>query len=99
MRFFSKITFICNLCFVAFVIFYHLEKNADSLASKDAIIPLPAVEGTLAILGVASVLINFIFALFILVFKLVKKEHAIARWLVWVNLLFLFIQFIYFKLY
>lgn len=87
------------MCFVAFVVFYHLERNADSAASKDAIIPLPAVEGTLAILGVASVLVNFIFALLILIYRIFRKEHTIAKWLVWVNLLFLLLQFIYFKLY
>ncbi len=76
-----------------------LEKNPDRLGSKDAIIPLPAVEGTLAILGIASVLINFIFALTCLVFFIVRKKIPVARWLVWVNLLFLILQFIYFKLY
>jgi len=74
-------------------------KNPDTLGSKDAIIPLPAVEGTLAILGIASVLINFIFALTCLFFFIAKKPIPVAKWLVWINLLFLVLQFIYFKLF
>ncbi len=99
MRFFSKITFICNLCFVAFTILHLLEKKRDAVGNKDAIIPLPAVEGTLAVLGLASVIINFIFAILCLLLFILKKQIPVAKWLVWVNLLFLILQFIYFKLY
>lgn len=99
MRFFSKIAFICNLCFITFVVLNQLEKNPDRLGSKDAIIPLPAVEGTLAILGITSVIINFIFAVICLLFFILRKQIPVAKWLVWVNLLFLILQFIYFKLY
>lgn len=99
MRFFSKITFLCNLCFLIFVVMNELEKNPETLGSRDAIIPLPAVEGTLAILGLASVLINIVFSLTCLVFVIVKKPVPVAKWLVRINILFLILQFFYFKLY
>jgi|GEM_PF-4704406 len=76
-----------------------LEKNPDRLGSRDAILPLPAVEGTLAILGIASVFVNIVFATTYLFFLIVRKPVPVAKWLVWVNLLFLICQFFYFKLY
>jgi hypothetical protein len=99
MKFFSKVVFLCNLCFVAFIVLRQLGNGSDVTGNKEAIAPLPALEGTLVVLGVASVLINFIFIIVCGIFLLVKKQIPVARWLVWVNLLFLLLQFIYFKLY
>lgn len=98
MKFFSKVVFLCNLCFVAFVVLRQLEKGRDIAGNKEAVIPLPALEGTLVVLGVASILINFIFIIVCGIFLLVKKQIPVAKWLLWVNLLFLLLQFIYFKL-
>jgi hypothetical protein len=100
MRFFSKIVFICNICFVAAVILRLVEKDYVSNGNHDAIIPLPALQGTLVVLGfIVAVMLNFIFALCCLIFLLLKKQHNIAKWLVWINLLFLLFQLFYFKLY
>jgi hypothetical protein len=100
MRFFSKIVFICNCCFVAAVILRLMEKDYISNGNHDAIIPLPAVQGTLVVLGlIIAVILNFIFAGCCLVFLLLKKQHNIAGWLIWINLLFLLLQVYYFKLY
>lgn len=100
MRFFSKIVFLCNLCFAASVILRAMEKDYVSTGSHDAIIPLPALEASLAVLGfIIAIIVNFIFAACCLIFLLLKKQHHVAKWLVWVNLLFLLFQIIYFKLY
>jgi len=99
MRFFSKITFIFNCCFVAFVILREVESGRNVKGSHDAVIPLPVVQNSLVVLGVIAIIVSFIFAVCILVFRLVKKQHNIARWLVWTNLLFLLLQVVYFKLY
>jgi protein-S-isoprenylcysteine O-methyltransferase Ste14 len=100
LRFFSKIVFICNGCFVASAIFRLMEKDYVSNGNNNAVIPLQAVEGTLVILGfVAAVILNVIFALLCLIYLLLKKQHNVAKWLVWINLLFLLFQLFYFKLY
>lgn len=99
MRFFSKITFLFNCCFVAFVILREVEQGRNIKGSHDAVIPLPVVQNSLVVLGVTAIIFSFIFAVCILVFRLLKKQHNIAGWLVWTNLLFLLIQVIYFKLY
>jgi hypothetical protein len=99
LRFFSKIVFICNCCFAAFAILRLIEKNNIAKANHDALIPLPALQGTLLILGLSAIILNFIFALLCLIFLLLKKQHNVAKWLVWVNLIFLLFQVFYFKLY
>lgn len=99
MKFFSKITFICNLCFIAFIILREVEKARAVNGNNEALVPLPALQNMLVILGVTAVVINFIFAVTCIVFHLLKKQIPAAKWLVWVNLMFLLFQFIYFKLY
>jgi hypothetical protein len=99
LRFFSKIVFVCNLCFAVSAILRLVEKDHITNGNHDAIIPLPPVQGTLVILGLIAVMLSFIFALLCGMYFLLKKQHNIAKWLVWVNLLFLLFQLFYFKLY
>lgn len=99
MRFFSKIVFICNLCFMAFVVLRKLETLQNAKGNHNAVIPLPILQNSLVVLGISAIIINFIFVTLMVVFKLAKKQHHIAKWLVWANFLFLMLQFIYFKLY
>jgi hypothetical protein len=99
MRFFSKIVFICNLCFVAAAILRLVEISHNTEGNKDAIIPLPPVQNVLVTLGFSAVILNFVFAFLCAVYWLLKKQHNIAKWLVWSNLLFLLFQLFYFKLY
>lgn len=99
MRFFSKITFLCNLCFVVFVIMRILEKQNEVKSGSEAIIPLPVLQNSLVVLGMCAILLSFIFAISVMVYRLQKKPLTIATWLVWVNLLFLLLQVIYFNLY
>lgn len=99
MRFFSKIVFICNLCFVAAAILRLVEISHNVEGNKDSIIPLPPLQNLLVTLGFSAILLNFIFALLCLAYLLLKRQHNIAKWLVWVNLLFLVFQVIYFNLY
>lgn len=100
MRFFSKIVFICNICFALAAVLRIMEQRRELQGNHDAIIPLPPLQGILVTLGFGvAVVINFIFVVCVLIFLLLKKQHHIARWLVWINLLFLLFQFFYFKLY
>ena len=100
MRFFSKIVFICNICFLAAVLLRLMEEDYASTGHNESIIPLPALEGLLVILGlIVAVLLNFVFAVTCLIFWIMKKQHNVAKWLVWINLLLLIFQLIYFKLY
>lgn len=99
MRFFSKITFIWNICFVAFVILRRIEQARDIAGNKEAIIPLPALQGTLVILGITAVFINAVFILSCIIVRLFQPQISVAAWMVWVNLLLLVLQIVYFILY
>ena len=67
--------------------------------NSNAVIQLPALQSALVILGHCALLLNVFFLLALIICLLRKREHNIARWLVWVNLLFLLFQFFYYKLY
>lgn len=81
------------------IIFSSIETERKAAGNAEAIIQLPALQSSLVILGYGAFIPNLIFAVLCLVYWLLKKQHTIARWLVWVNLLFLVLQFFYFKLY
>jgi hypothetical protein len=48
-------------------------------------IPLPFVEGTLAVLGLLSLLVNAIFCVVMIVLMAAKKGKQIPRWIVIFN--------------
>jgi len=96
MRFFAKIIFICNCCFMASVILRYLEINADKAGKNPNVLGFQPLESTLIILGYGAVLFNFIFLLCSLVVYLFKKELPVANWILLFNLVLFFIQLIYF---
>ncbi|MEP6675373.1 MAG: hypothetical protein ABJA78_09460 [Ferruginibacter sp.] len=98
MRFFSKFVFICNLCFIAVIVMRFVEMHKTKAGNRDAIIPLPFVEGTLALLGYMAIILNFVFLLTAIIMKLSRKAWTFQKWIFWINLLFFFLQ-IYFHLF
>lgn len=98
MRFFSKFTFICNLCFVLAVILRWVENVNKKKGSFDGAIELQPLESTLVVLGYGAIVVNFIFLLCILTLALLKRKQTVPRWLIRGNLVFFVAQFIYFFL-
>lgn len=99
MKLFSKLTFICNVSFVIFIILRYVDLNNKKGKVDDNISPLPFVTGSLVVLGQLAIFINIIFCLVALILMLSKKLKHIPQWLVIVNLIFLLIQFYYFFIY
>lgn len=99
MKFFSKITFICNLGFLVFIVMGYIELNGKKGGINDVILPLPFIAGTLVVLGQFALFLNFFFCLFAALFFLSKKLPPIARWLLIVNFIFLLTQVYYFLIY
>lgn len=96
MRFFSRIVFICNLCFLASVILRFVENAKRKNENFDGQILLNGLESTLVVLGYGAIFINVLFLLFccgLLIFKQIKQ---IPKWIVIVNLVFFIIQVYYF---
>lgn len=96
MRFFSKIIFICNICFIAAVIFRYLEINADKAGKNPNVLGFQPLESTLIILGYGAVIFNFIFLLSYLIAYLFKKGMSVPKWILLFNLVLFFVQLIYF---
>jgi hypothetical protein len=98
MRIFSKLVFICNLCFVVAVIFAKIEAVQKKTADYNGqLLPQPIIS-TLAVLGYSAIFINLLFLLVccgLLIFKQIKQ---IPKWIVIVNLVFFIIQVFYFFL-
>ncbi len=98
MRFFSKFTFICNLCFVLAVILRWVENSNKKKGSFDGAIQLQPLESTLVVLGYGAIVVNLVFLLCWLALRIFKVPQTLPRWLIRINLLFFIAQFIYFFL-
>ncbi len=97
MRFFSKIVFICNCCFIAAVILRFVENANKKKGNFDGNIILQPLESTLVVLGYGAIFINLVFNLFVLVMLSQKKsDFKISKWLIWTSFIFFIIQIYYF---
>ncbi len=96
MRIFSKIVFICNCCFIASVILRFVEKSNKSKGITDHAIPLPFLEGTIAVLGELAMVINIFFCAIALILLLMKKIKQIPLWIVVFNFIILLAQVYWF---
>jgi len=99
MKLFSKITVICNISFLIFIILGYIEFNQKQQKVDDNIIPLPFVTGTLVVLGQLAVFINLIFCLLVLYKKFAKKIIPVPAWIVLLNMIFFLLQVFYFFIY
>lgn len=97
MRTFSKIVFICNVCFIISAILRIVEYYMRHHGNKNAVaIPLPAVEGTIVVLGFVAIFINVFFLLFVLVNKLRQQERNFSKYLLLFNIVLLPVEIWYF---
>lgn len=93
MRFFSKFTFICNICFLVTAFF-----NYSKMYLGDSRVPQPLniLKGTVVILGEFSWILNFVFVLLWLILLLASKKPNVTKWIGIANVLILFFQVYYF---
>lgn len=99
MKFFSKITFICNLGFLVFIALRFIDFTDKKPSAGNYIQPLPFITGNLVILGQLAIFLNLIFCFIVGVLFFLKKTPMVARWLLMSNFLLLFIQVYYFLIY
>ena len=86
MRLFSKFTVICNLCFLAAVVFWYIETHKAQHGGNDRIIQLPAVESSLVILGYGAIIVNLFFLLLCFIYASLKVKTKIPKWIIIFNL-------------
>ncbi len=96
MKFFARIVFICNICFViaAIMRWYHNAHKKDG--NFNGAIQIQPLESTLVVLGYGAIYMNFLFNLFLLALFVTKTKHTVPKWLMWTNFLFLLFQLYYF---
>lgn len=96
MRFFARIVFICNGCFILAVILRYIEMAKKSNEQFSGVLKFQPLESTIVVLGYGAIIINLIFNLFVLLKLLFKKPVTVSKWIIWFNFLLLIIQLYYF---
>lgn len=86
MRFFSKLTVLCNACFILAVVFWYFESHNTHEGVSEQILPLPWLEGTLVILGYGAIIVNTLFLLLYFIFVSLKMDIKIPKWIVIFNI-------------
>lgn len=89
MRFFSKFVVVCNICFLIAFVMRFIERRPSNV-SHDAVIPLPFVEGTIAILGmVVAIAVNAAFVFIVLFRKSIRRPVIVSPFIIWFNIIML----------
>ena len=87
MRFFSKLTIFCNICFLVAVVIWYVEMNKKHTEGNGQLIPLPWLEGTLVIIGYGAIIINLFFLLVVFIIKSFQINVQIPAWIIIFNIL------------
>lgn len=97
--FFSRFTFLCNICFLLFVIFSKLETNAAPAATPGTVARLPFFKDLVIILGFSAIVINLLMCISYVVVVAFKKMTVAPKWLSIANFGFLILEFYFFFFY
>src|SRR6185312_499046 len=94
--FFSKFTFICNICFIVFIFFNRMEAKRHVEATKDTVIAFPFFKDLIIILGFSAIIINLIMCVVYIITIIMRKSFILPKWLAAINFIFLLLQFYFF---
>lgn len=92
MRFFSKIVFLCNVCFIIAVILRAVEMAKRAKGNFNGAIPFQPLESTLVILGYGAIFINAVFFLLSIYRAIAGKLNIDPKWIVWFNIILFPVQ-------
>lgn len=87
MRFFSKFTVLCNICFLLAVVFWYMEMHNKYQGNNEQVLPLPWLEGSLVILGYGAIIVNALFLLLYFIFISFKMSIKIPKWIIIFNVI------------
>lgn len=96
MKFFSKLVFICNLCFISGILFRYVDVSAS--AGGGEVARVQAFLGVILVLYFLSVFLNLLFVIITIFHFFIKKKSLAPQWLTAVNIVFLPLQLVYFFL-
>ncbi len=98
MRIFSKLVFLCNICFLVAIWLRYVEIGKMSGSDHSHVIPLPYVESILVLLGYGAIYINFIFVIWLSI-RTAMRKPVHPKWLNIFNVLLFVVQLYYFLIY
>ncbi len=96
MRTFSKLVFICNVCFIIAAILRLFEIWLRKGGNPNAVIPLHSFVATVIVLGLfVSILLDILFAILIVAKKILRQPINISSFILYFNLIMLPIEIWY----
>lgn len=96
MKFFAKVTFIFNVCFLISVIFRLVEISRQVKGNSNGVLGYQPLESTLVVMGYGAIFINIVFVILYMVRYATKRGQGIRRWIAFFNLILLPAQIYYF---
>lgn len=96
MRFFNKFIFICNICFFVAAVLRLVEISRKSQGFNETVVPLPALQGSIVVLGYLSIIFNLLFAFILIARAAGGKGWINPKWMALLNVLMLPVQVWYF---
>ncbi len=96
MRFFSKITCICNICFLITIPLRMMDMAHKQTGNLNGVTKLPMWEETIVVLGYSALFVNLFFFFSVSYWIFNGKIKLLPKWIVLFNLVLFPIQLIYF---
>lgn len=96
MKFFAKIAVICNLCFIATMVFRYVELGNKKSGKEDIAVALPFGQNEMVILGYCAILLNIIFLLTCFITFFINKGKTVPKWMYIFNGLVFIYQALFF---
>ncbi|MEO6538590.1 MAG: hypothetical protein ABIT07_07160 [Ferruginibacter sp.] len=96
MRFFARLVFLCNICFIGSVILRFVEINNSAKGNANLALKFQPLESTFVILGYGAIFLNLLFVIFSLYWFATKKIKFLPRFIVMFNLVMFPLQVYYF---
>jgi hypothetical protein len=97
MRFFSRVVFLCNCCFIIAVILRFVElRTRTKGAGGDLALKFQPLESTVVVLGYGAIFVNIVYVFLSLYWLGTGKIRSVPRWLLLFNLLLFPLQVYYF---
>jgi len=98
LRFFARLTVICNICFIITVILRAVEQARRAKGSFDGLIGFQPLQATIVILGYGAIILNLAFLIAAITWYFRGSLNRLPRWIVWFNLILfpcqLYVQFL-----
>ncbi len=98
MRFFSKLVFILNLCFLITVGIIFYRNHFGAKLKEDQFLVSNPIESTISVLGLIAVVVNVFFIVTFLAMYPMKKMNGIGKFVLYFNLIVLPAQIYYYFL-